>query len=194
MARVTSLCVFCGASSRVDPAYLMAAGALGRLAAGRGIRIVNGGGRVGMMGAVSDGALGAGGQVVGVIPRHLMRRELGHRGLTELHVVDTMHSRKQLMFELSDAFAVLPGGFGTLDETFEVITWKQLGLHDKPIVLVNQDGYWERLAQMVDGMVEVGFASAATAAQFVLVPSVAAVFEALERAPEPELPADPARL
>jgi uncharacterized protein (TIGR00730 family) len=194
MARVTSLCVFGGASSRVDPAYLAAAARLGRIAAVRGVRIVNGGGRVGMMGAVSDAALAAGGEAVGVIPRHLMRRELGHHGLTELHVVDGMHSRKQKMFELSDAFAVLPGGVGTLDETFEIITWKQLGLHDKPIVLVNEAGYWDRLAGLIEGMVEVGFATAATAALFALVARVEDVFPALDLAPESALSADTARL
>jgi uncharacterized protein (TIGR00730 family) len=194
MARVRSLCVFCGSSSRVDPGYLAAAARLGRLAAVGGVRVVNGGGRVGMMGAVSDAALAAGGEVVGVIPRHLMRRELGHHGLTQLHVVDGMHSRKQMMFELADAFAALPGGVGTLDETFEVITWKQLGLHDKPIVVVNQDGYWDRLAAVIEGMVEVGFATAATAGLFAFVPAVEEVFPALARAPEPALSPDTARL
>jgi uncharacterized protein (TIGR00730 family) len=117
-----------------------------------------------------------------------------HHGLTALHVVDGMHSRKQKMFELSDAFAVLPGGVGTLDEAFEVITWKQLGLHDKPIVLVNQAGYWDRLAGLIEHMVDIGFATAATAALFALVASVEDVFPALDAAPEPALSPETARL
>jgi hypothetical protein len=194
MAVVRSLCVFCGASARVDGRYLEAAARLGRLAAARGVRLINGGGRIGMMGAVSEAALAAGGEVVGVIPRHLVRREHADHGLTALHVVDSMHQRKQKMFELADAFATLPGGVGTLDETFEVITWKQLGLHDKPIVVINQDGYWRRLADLIDGLVEAGFTPPATAALFALVAGVDEVFPALERVREPALRPDSARL
>ena len=148
-SEIRTLCVYCGSSNAVAPRHLAAAAELGRLAAGRGIEIVFGGGHVGLMGALADGALVAGGRVTGVIPGHLEAREVGHRGVTELIVVDSMHTRKRRMFEIADAFCALPGGLGTLDETFEIITWKQLGLHDKPIVLVNVEGFWNPLLDLV---------------------------------------------
>jgi uncharacterized protein (TIGR00730 family) len=194
MAAIRSLCVFCGASPNVDRRHLEAAARLGRHAAARGVRVINGGGRIGMMGAVSQAALGAGGEVIGVIPRNLVRREHADHGLTELHIVDSMHQRKQMMFELADGFATLPGGIGTLDETFEVITWKQLGLHDKPIVVINQDGYWQPLADLIGGLVATGFAPPRTPALFALVPGVDEVFPALERVREPVLRPDSTRL
>jgi uncharacterized protein (TIGR00730 family) len=124
MAELKALCVYCGSSSRVDPRHLEAAGEIGREAARRGIRVVFGGGRVGLMGVLADAALAEGGQVTGIIPGHLMAREVGHEALGDLQVVDTMHERKFDMCEQSDAFCVLPGGFGTLDETFEIVTWR----------------------------------------------------------------------
>lgn len=130
---------------------------LGASLAGHGIRLVYGGGNVGLMGRVAQGVMENGGHVIGVIPEHLLKMEVGHTGLTELVVVDNMHTRKARMFELADAFAVLPGGLGTLDETFEILTWKQLGLHGKPVVLVDEFGFWDPLLVMIDKMIESGF-------------------------------------
>src|ERR1700687_244226 len=148
MALVKRICVYCGSSGRVNEAYRAAATRLGMVLARAGIELIYGGGRVGLMGLVADAALAEGGRVTGIIPMHLHDREVGHTGLTELVVVDNMHNRKRRMFELADAFAVLPGGLGTLDETLEIITWKQLGLHDKPVVIVDVAGYWTPLIEL----------------------------------------------
>ena len=152
-----SLCVYCGSRPGVEPAHAAAASDVGTLIGRRGWQLVYGGGRAGLMGLVADAALAAGGRVVGVIPQSLMQRELGHPGLTELHVVDTMHRRKQLMAERSDAFLALPGGIGTFEELFEVWTWRQLGYHDKPIGLLNVAGYYDDLLQFLHNSVEAGF-------------------------------------
>jgi uncharacterized protein (TIGR00730 family) len=154
---LNAVCVFCGSSDGVQPEFRAAATALGTYLAERGIDIVYGGASVGLMGAVADAALGAGGRVFGVIPRHLVDRELAHPGLTQLHVTENMHERKALMSELSDAFAALPGGFGTLEELAEVTTWAQLGLHHKPIGLLNVAGFYDLLLQHADRMVTNGF-------------------------------------
>lgn len=191
MALLRSLCVYCGSSSRVDPAYKDAAATLGRQLAAEQISLVFGGGRVGLMGIIADAALGAGGKVIGVIPRHLDREEVGHRGIAELHVVETMHERKALMFQLSDAFAVLPGGLGTLDETFEMITWRQLRLHDRPVVLVNQDGYWDPLLAMLHGIVEAGFAQRGLFELFTEVKRVDEVIPTIRTLPDAAIPAQP---
>jgi hypothetical protein len=151
------LCVFCGSSTGHDPAYAAFAAEVGRALAGRGIGIVYGGGRVGLMGRLADAALAAGGEVIGVIPQALLDREVGHRGLTQLRVVDSMHSRKALMSELSDGFVALPGGVGTLEELFEVWTWAQLGIHSKPCGLLDVDGFFAPLVGFLDGLVEKGF-------------------------------------
>ena len=151
------VCVFCGASSGRSPAYADAARAFGAALARRGVGLVYGGGRVGLMGAVADSALGAGGSVVGVIPQELVDRELAHGGLTELHVVGSLHERKALMAELADAFVALPGGFGTLDELLEQLTWSQLGLHAKPIGLLDVAGYWRPLIALARHASEEGF-------------------------------------
>jgi uncharacterized protein (TIGR00730 family) len=145
--------VFCGSSPGRRPEYAEAATAFGRLLAERGIGVVYGGASVGMMGALADGALAAGGEVIGVIPRRLLESEIAHAGLTELHTVGTMHERKALMAELSDGVVALPGGSGTLDELFEMFTWAQLGLHHKPIGLLNIDDYWQPLLAFIDHMV-----------------------------------------
>lgn len=148
--------VFCGSSAgRVR--HMEVATRVGGELAERGVEVVYGGGRIGTMGAVADGALKAGGSVIGVIPRHMIEWEIAHDGLTELHVVDTMHERKALMADLSDAFVALPGGAGTLDELFEIWTWAQLDLHAKPIGLLNLDGYYDHLLAMIDHMVTEGF-------------------------------------
>ena len=144
-ALVSRLCVFCGSSPGLRPAYFESARTVGRLLAERRIGLVFGGGRVGLMGALADAALEAGGEAIGVIPRILEVREVAHLGLTKLHVVETMHERKALMTEYADAFLALPGGYGTLDELFEAITWRQLGYHDKPSGLLDVEGYYETL-------------------------------------------------
>jgi len=151
-----AVCVFCGSSLPADPRYRDAARALGALIARRGVDLVYGGGGVGLMGELADAALGSGGRVIGVIPAGLFAREVGHTGLTELHEVASMHERKQLMYDLSDAFIALPGGLGTLDELAEVATWSQLGLHSKPVALLDVGGFWEPLVALLDQMTGVG--------------------------------------
>ena len=152
-----SLCVFCGSSSGVRKEYVELAQRLGSALAEQHIRVVYGGGRVGLMGAVADAALAAGGRVIGVIPQLLLDKEVGHTGLTELHVVETMAQRKWMMGELSDAFLALPGGIGTMDELFEAWTWTQLDLHDKPCGLLNFHGYYDSLIHFLDQAVVEGF-------------------------------------
>jgi uncharacterized protein (TIGR00730 family) len=156
MEPVKSLCVFCGSSLPADGSFGAAARELGALLAGRGIDLVYGGGRVGLMGEVADAALGAGGRVIGVIPTGLFSIEVAHDRLTELHEVASMHERKQLMYDLADGFIALPGGLGTLEELAEVTTWSQLGLHAKPVVLLDVDGFWDHLVAQLDTMVRVG--------------------------------------
>jgi uncharacterized protein (TIGR00730 family) len=145
-----SICVFCGSSTGANPAYRQAAASLGRAIAGSGRRLVYGGGNVGLMGVLADAALERGGEVVGVIPRHLVDLEVAHQSLTDLRVVDSMHQRKQLMADLAEGFVVLPGGLGTLEEFFEVWTWGQLGLHRKPYGLLNVASYFDSLLAFLD--------------------------------------------
>ena len=183
MESIASVCVYCGSSLGVNPRHAEAARQLGAELAERGIRLVYGGGRIGLMGQVADAVLAGGGQVIGVIPEHLQVQEKGHRGVTELHVVATMHERKNLMFELSDAFVILPGGFGTLDEAFEMLTWRQLQLHDKPILFVNIGGYWTVLDKLVDQFIGEGFARASSRRLFAMVDAVEDVIPTLIREP-----------
>ncbi len=154
---IQRVCVFCGSSFGKKAVYLQSAEELGNYLADHNIGLVYGGGNVGLMGAMADAALAAGGEVIGVIPEHLMAREVGHRGLTKLHIVQSMHERKALMADLSDAFLALPGGFGTFDEFCEVLTWSQLGLHQKPCGLLNVNGYYTPLLEMFDHAVTEGF-------------------------------------
>ncbi len=151
------ICVFCGSSLGLRPAYAEAARATGRLIAERGLGLVYGGGEVGLMGVLANAAMAAGGEVIGVIPEALMRMEVGHPELTALHVVDTMHERKAMMADLSDAFIALPGGIGTLEELFEVWTWGQLGIHPKPLGFLDVDGYYDHLHAFLDHSVSEGF-------------------------------------
>ncbi len=151
------LCVFCGSNSGSEPAYIDAAGALGRTLAEAGVGVVYGGASVGLMGAVADAALAAGGEVIGVIPRALVDKEIAHRGLADLRVVASMHERKALMAELSDGFVALPGGVGTLEELFEVWTWAQLGHHAKPCAVINTAGFYDRLIAFLDDVAGQGF-------------------------------------
>lgn len=152
-----SVCVFCGSNGGKDPRYVEVARAVGTLLAQRGITLVYGGGRIGMMGAVADAALNAGGKVIGVIPELLMRKEIAHSGCTELQVVSSMHERKQRMAEQSDGFIAMPGGFGTFEEFCEILTWGQLGLHRKPCGLLNAYDYYAPLLQMFDLAKSQGF-------------------------------------
>lgn len=151
------LCVFCGSSPGNDSTFVETAERTGRLIAEQGMELVYGGGGRGLMGAVADGALGANGKVIGIIPRHLFKREGLHHGLTRLEAVDTMHQRKAMMAELSDGFLALPGGIGTMEELFEIWTWTQIGVHGKPCGILNVDGYYDGLLSFLDGMVDRGF-------------------------------------
>jgi uncharacterized protein (TIGR00730 family) len=151
------VCVFCGANPGTNPAYAEAARAMGTAIAARGLGLVYGGGHVGLMGIVADAAMRAGAEVTGIIPEVLMRREVGHGAITHLHVVATMHERKKMMADLSDGVVVLPGGVGTLEEAVEAFTWTQLGIHDKGLVFLDTDGYWQGLARLFDHMVAEGF-------------------------------------
>lgn len=173
------VCVFCGSQPGRDPVYLESARAVGTVLAGSGLGVVYGGGRIGMMGAVADAALAAGGRVIGVIPAPLQRRELAHGGLTELHVVRSMHERKQMMADLSDAFVMLPGGFGTFEEFCEIVTWAQLGMHAKPCVLVNTRRYFEPLVAMFDHALVEGFVHEEHRALVRVAPSPAELVSAL---------------
>ncbi len=155
-----SLCVYCGSRHGEQAAYTEAARELGAAIGQRGWQLVYGGGKVGLMGEVADAALAAGARVIGVIPESLMRREVGHSGLTELHVVPSMHQRKQLMAERADAFVALPGGIGTLEEIYEAWTWRQLGYHCKPIALLNVNGYYDELLAFMRRTVAEGFLGA----------------------------------
>jgi uncharacterized protein (TIGR00730 family) len=183
MASIASVCVYCGSSLGANPRHAEAARQLGAALAEHGIRLVYGGGRIGLMGQVADAVLAGGGHVIGVIPEHLQVQEKGHRGVTELHVVASMHERKNLMFELSDAFVILPGGFGTLDEAFEMLTWRQLQLHDKPILFLNIEGYWTACAALVDQFIAEGFARESSRRLFAMVDTVEEVIPTLIREP-----------
>jgi uncharacterized protein (TIGR00730 family) len=150
---IKSVCVYCGSNSGARPVYAERAAALGRLLASQGLAVVYGGGNVGLMGIVADAALEAGGEVTGVIPERLVNWEVAHRGVTKLEVVADMHTRKARMFDLADAFVALPGGFGTMDEMFEMLTWRQLGLGRKPCAFLDVEGFWRPLIAMLDHMV-----------------------------------------
>src|SRR6201996_6457267 len=156
----TALCVYCGSNSGNHSDYVDAATSLGTEMARRNISLIYGGGKVGLMGTLADAVLAAGGKAIGVIPRQLVEREVAHPGLTEMHVVETMHQRKTRMYELSDAFVALPGGFGTMDEMFEMLTWAQLGLHRYPCAFFDVRGYYAQLRTMMDHMVTEGFVRA----------------------------------
>jgi uncharacterized protein (TIGR00730 family) len=184
---VERVCVFCGASSGRRASYLEGARAFGTTCARRGTGVVYGGGRVGMMGAVADAALAAGGEVIGVIPRELVERELAHDGLTELHVVGSLHERKALMAELSDAFVALPGGFGTLDELAEQLTWSQLGLHAKPVGLLDVEEFWRPLVALARHMADEGYVRESDIRSIVVGVEPDALLDALTRV-EPRRP------
>ena len=155
--QINSVCVYCGSSDRVDGAYLAEAHKMGSAIARRGMRLIFGGGGTGLMGAVADAALEGGAEVIGVIPDNFNTEQLAHDGLTELRVVDTMHVRKTMMADMADAFVALPGGFGTLEELFEMLTWAQIGLHSKPVGILNAQGYFDSLLNLINHAQEEGF-------------------------------------
>ena len=183
-----SICVFCGSSPGADPAYRRAATDLGALLASQGRRLVYGGGNVGLMGVVADAALQNGGTVVGVIPQHLLDLEVGHQGLTELRVVHSMHERKEQMSTLGDAFVLLPGGLGSLEEFFEIWTWGQLGLHRKPYGILNVAGYFDALLAFLDHAVGERFVHPEHRRLVVVASEAAYLLAKLDRAPAPALP------
>jgi len=184
MSKISSVCVFCGSRSGTDPAHAEAARRLGRMIAERGLELVYGGGDIGLMSIVARAALDAGGHVTGVIPRFIMEFEVGNPGITELILVESMHERKRIMFERADSFVTLPGGLGTLDETIEIVTWKQLQQHKKPIVVVDVNGYWKPLRDLVQAVVEGGYGHHGIADLFSVVEGVEQVLDALTQAPE----------
>ena len=151
------VCVFTGAASGINTLYRDAAYQMGQMLASRELGLVYGGGKRGLMGAVADGMLAANGKVTGIIPKFLDNVEVGHKGVTDLHIIDSMHERKAMMYDAADAFIIFPGGLGTLDETMEIITWRQLGLHQKPIIIVNLNGYWDSMLIMFQNIIDQGF-------------------------------------
>jgi uncharacterized protein (TIGR00730 family) len=179
MNRIAAVAVYCGSRTGNDPAYRIAAQALGAGLAQARIRLVYGGGGIGLMGVLSDAVLAAGGEVVGVIPEFLTRREVAHGGTTELIVTDSMHSRKQRMFELADAFVSLPGGLGTLDETIEIITWRQLGLHSNPILICNVAGSATPFLAAIEAAIGAGFAGTEVRQLYEVLEGPAAVLQRL---------------
>jgi uncharacterized protein (TIGR00730 family) len=181
------ICVFCGSSTGDEPAYTAVADDLGRRLADAGIHLVYGGGAVGLMGAVADACLASGGRVTGIIPVGLFRKEVGHTGLTELIEVPSMHERKQLMYDLADAFIALPGGLGTLEELAEVLTWNQLGILSKPVALLDVGGFWDGLVEWLTGSVEAGFVRPEHAASLRVVDDPADVLAVLAAAEVPHL-------
>lgn len=180
MTQIHSLAVFCGSRVGIDPAYAAAGRTLGSGLARMGIRLVYGGGRIGIMGVVADAVLAGGGKVLGVIPRFLTEMEVAHAGATEMMVTDSMHVRKVHLYEEADAFLIMPGGLGTFDEAFEIITWKQLGLHDKPILIANIAGWAEPLLGLIEHAIERGFAAPKSRGFYEIVPSAEAIIDRLE--------------
>jgi len=187
MTEISSLCVFCGSRAGLDPAHEASARHLGHAIADRGIELIYGGGDIGIMSIVARAALENGGRVTGVIPRFIQDFEVGNPGLSELVIVESMHERKTLMFERADGFISLPGGLGTLDETIEIITWKQLQQHRKPIVLVDINHYWRPFLELVQAVVDGGYGHHGINDLFSVVDDVDKVFDALASAPEPDI-------
>lgn len=177
-----SLCVFCGAQNAVDTAHLSMGTQVGTAIAQSNLRLVFGGGDCGMMGAVANATMQAGGEVVGVFPHHLRSHEAEHTGITETIIVGSMHERKKLMFDLSDMFAILPGGFGTMDEMFEILTWRQIGLHEKPVFIFNHLGYWDPLIVMMEHIIEQRFAKPVNREFYQVVETLDELVEAVNAA------------
>jgi uncharacterized protein (TIGR00730 family) len=188
------VCVYCGSSNLVAQSFKSSAHSIGTKLAQRGTRVVYGGGHVGLMGIVADSVLKAGGTVIGIIPEHIRAQEVQHNGLTELHVVPDMHTRKRMMVERADAFVILPGGLGTLDETFEILTWKKLKLHNKPVIIFNQDGYWDEMIALIDKTIAEGFSQPADRVLFKVATSVEDLFALLDEPGAPDMGAMTGRM
>lgn len=180
---ISSICVYCGSRFGNDPAFKQAAGTVGTRIGLSGRRLVYGAGSIGLMGVVAQSTMAAGGDVLGVIPDHLDDVEITQNGLSELHITEDMHQRKRMMYEQSDAFLLLAGGLGSLDETFEMLTWAQLGLHTKPIIVVNTLGYWDKLLDLIQHISANGFAAPENAKLLQVAPTPEAAFEILEACP-----------
>jgi len=183
MTNIKTLCVYLGSSNRCDDVYKDAARDFGQLMAKAGIGLVYGGGNVGLMGLVANAVMENGGKVTGIIPEHISSREIANNHLTELHVVDSMHTRKQMMVDLADGFIMMPGGIGTLDEICEVMTWKQLGIHDKPIVIANINNYWTPFLDMIDNVIKGKFMREDDRRIITVVKSVEDIIPAVTQAP-----------
>ncbi|XZF12912.1 TIGR00730 family Rossman fold protein [Chitinophagaceae bacterium MMS25-I14] len=186
--KLSSIVIFCGSSEGTDPLYKEQAFLLGKTLAQNGIRVIYGGAKIGLMGAVADGALQQGGEVIGVIPYFLQTKEVAHEGLTEMIVVDTMHERKLKMHELSDGIITLPGGFGTMEEFFEMLTWAQLGLHQKPIGILNTRGYYQPLLDLSVMMVKEGFLKENNREMLLVSEDIDNLLSLMENYEAPELP------
>lgn len=186
MSIIKAVCVFCGSRKGSDPAYEAAARDFGGVIVNEGCDLVYGGGGIGLMGVLAQTVLAGGGKVTGVIPEFLTKFEVGDPGVTDLIVVESMHQRKQIMFEKSDGFVLLPGGLGSLDEIFEMITWKQLQQHSKPVVVLNVNGYWDPFVALIEAIVGGGFGHHKVKELFTVVDAVGDVFPALRSAPEPD--------
>lgn len=180
MQKINSVCVFCGAQNAVPKPHLDAGAEFGKMLADRNMKLVYGGGDCGVMGAVANATMKNGGWVTGVFPLSLKNIENEHQSLSEIIMVNTMHERKKLMFEKTDAFVIFPGGFGTMDEMFEILTWKQLLLHNKPVVIFNHLNYWDPLVTLMDNIIATGFARAETATYYQVVDKLEDIFYALE--------------
>ncbi|MCK5575514.1 MAG: TIGR00730 family Rossman fold protein [Sphingomonadales bacterium] len=188
MKNVQSICVYCGSRTGDDPSYVSLANELGRIMAGNDIKLVYGGGSIGLMGVVADSVVDNGGHVIGFIPEHLDSVEISYTRAQEMHVVPNMHVRKKGMFDKSDAFVILPGGLGSLDETFEIITWAQLGLHDKPVIIVNHNKYWQPLLDLIDHVVDKNFAGPSSKELYTVVERADQVLKAIEDYRTPRTP------
>jgi hypothetical protein len=178
---VKSVCIYCGSANDVADSFKENAHNVSTTLALLGMKIIYGGGHVGLMGIVADAALKVGAKVVGIIPEHIRAQEVQHNGLTELHVVPDMHTRKRMMVENADAFIILPGGLGTLDEAFEILTWKKLKLHNKPVIVFNQNGYWDMFMGLINHAIKEGFAAPADRALFKVVTTIPELLEILEQ-------------
>ena len=187
MKEIKSVCVYCGQSARVDQVYKDAALALGTSLAKAGLQLVYGGGKSGLMGLVADGVINNGGHAIGFIPHFLEGIEGSHPRLTELYIVDSMHARKQKMSEHADAFVILPGGFGTLDELFEILTWRQLQMHNKPIIIINIQGYWNLLKALAHNVVENHFARSGDEQYLTFVSTIKEVIPLITNLPSPQV-------
>ena len=180
MKNINSLCVFCGSRFGNDPTYEQAARELGAVMADKGIRLIYGGGGIGLMGVVANAVMENGGEVIGVIPKFLDEMEVGKLDITKLIITNNMHERKSKMFELSDGFISLPGGLGTLDETFEIMTWKQLKVHSKPVIILDVAGYWSELSALINALISKGFADQRIKGMYHIVGNTAEVFATLD--------------